>query len=347
MKFLFRLGFILLLVTTASSCNKAPVEYKHTILKFDTLIDVTIYGVDEKLAERAFADLDRDFEHYHHAWTPYEPGPLTRSNELIATGSRFSSDTSTLDLINRTRPLAEKTGNLFNPAIGKLIKLWQFHKHDDPDIRPPDAAKIAELVKARPQLSDLEQDGIRLHSRNPYVELNFGAFAKGYAADLSMQYLKSIGIHNAVIAVSGDVRVIGHHGDRGWRIGIKHPRQDAVLASIELRDNEGISTSGDYERFFMYQGKRYHHILDPRTGYPAQGTQAVTVVNESSALADVAATALFVAGPDHWQEVAKNLGVKMVMLTDSDGVIHISPAMQQRVQFIHPDETTIRVSPPL
>lgn len=339
--------YLLFLVAFITGCNQQPKEFQHTILQFDTLINVTLYDVDEKLAAQAFADLDRDFEHYHKGWTPYGPSALTRMNELIKTGEEFSVAPSVLPLITESLKLAEQTDNLYNPAIGKLIKLWQFHRHDDPDIKPPEAEQIAALVAARPQLDNLQFDGIRMRSNNPQVELNFGAFAKGYAVDKSIQHLRNMGIHNAIFAVGGDIKAIGRHGDRAWRVGIKHPRQDGVIASIDMQGEEGISTSGDYERYFFYQGKRYNHILDPRTGYPAQGTQAVTVVHQNSGLADVAATALFVAGPEHWFEIAKNLQLKLVMFIDENGKIQVTPEMMKRITFTNPDKTTFQVTPPL
>ncbi|MDQ1362472.1 MAG: FAD:protein transferase [Pseudomonadota bacterium] len=340
----FYLSFFIILF---SGCTQQPEEFHHTILQFDTLINVTLYNVDEELAARAFASLDRDFEHYQKSWTPYEPSALTRINQLIATGKTFSVAPSVLPLITQSITLSEQTGNLYNPAIGKLIKLWQFHRHEDPDIKPPQAEEIAALVAARPQLDNLQLDGIRMYSKNPLVELNFGAFAKGYAVDMSVQHLREMGIHDAVFAVGGDIKTTGRHGDRAWRVGIRHPRQEGVIASIDMQGEEGISTSGDYERFFLYQGKRYHHILDPRTGYPAQGTQAVTVVHADSAMADVAATALFVAGPEHWFDLAKKLQLKQVMFIDENGRIQVTPEMMKRLMFSHPDKTTIQITAPL
>lgn len=337
----------ILIITLVYGCTPVPKEFTHTILQFDTQINVTLYDVDEKLATQAFADLDRDYAHYQQSWTPYAPSALTRINQLIPTGEAFSVAPSVLPLITQSITLAKQTDNLYNPAIGKLIKLWQFHRHDDPDIKPPDAEKISQLVAANPQLDNLSFDGIKMRSNNPQVELNFGAFAKGYAVDTSIQHLREMGINNAIFAVAGDVKALGRHGDRAWRVGIKHPRQDGVIASIEMQGEEGISTSGDYERFFLYQGKRYHHILDPRTGYPAEGTQAVTVLHQNSGLADVAATALFVAGPEHWFELAKKLQLKYVLFIDAEGNIEVTPELMKRLVFLDPDKTTIQVTAPL
>ena len=338
------LAFTSLLLT---GCNPSAQQYQHSSLQFGTVIDITLYDVNPELAQQAFDQLDQDFEYYHNSWTPWAASSLSRINLLLPSGAGFSAGPSVIPLIVQSRELAEKTDHLFNPAIGHLINLWQFHKHEEPDIKPPDDASIQQLVRQNPRLSDLKLDGIKLSSNNPAVQLNFGAFAKGYAIDQSMDYLKSLGIKHAIINTGGDLKAIGSHGDRPWRIGIRHPRNNGIIASIETRGEESIFTSGDYERFYIHNKQRYHHILDPRTGYPARGTQSVTVIHHDSALADAAATALFVAGPNHWWQIAKNLQLKQVMLIADNGDIHISPEMKRRILLKQPDQATIIVSPAL
>jgi thiamine biosynthesis lipoprotein len=337
----------LFLFILLAGCGQKPAEFHHSILEFDTLINVTLYDVDEQVARQAFADLDRQFARYQRSWTPYEPSELTEINQRIAAGGTVRVAPSVLPLITLSIPLAEQSADLYNPAIGKLIKLWQFHRHEEPDIRPPDADRITALVAADPKLTDLRLQGDQLGCDNPQVELNFGAFAKGYAVDMAMDQLREKGIEHAIFAVGGDVKALGRRGDRAWRVGIRHPRQDAIMASLDLQGEEGVSTSGDYERYFVYQDKRYHHILDPRTGYPARGTQAVTVVHRDSALADVAATALFVAGPRHWFELARDLQLKLVMFVDENGQVQVTPELMERLEFNPAIKNAVQVTAPL
>ncbi|MDH5471870.1 MAG: FAD:protein FMN transferase [Gammaproteobacteria bacterium] len=335
------LVILTLLSSVITGCESKTAEYQREILSFGTLITVTLYDVDHDLAEKIFDHLDNDFAYFHSVWSPWEPGSLSRINSLIPTQKEFSAGPSVLPLINQSLNLAIATDHLFNPAIGKLINLWQFHKSDDPDIHPPDPEIIQALVNSNPRLTDLKINGVRIQSRNPDVQLSFGAFAKGYAIDLSVQYLKDMGIKNAIINTGGDLKAIGKHGDRNWRIAIRHPRQQDIIATIETQGEESIFTSGDYERYYMYQGKRYHHILDPRTGYPADQSQSVTVIHHDSGLADAAATAIFIAGPDKWLDIAKKLNLKQVMLIDNQGNIHVTPEMKSRLILKNPQETTL------
>ncbi len=330
-----------------SACEKTANEFHNSNLHFGTLIDITLYDVTEDQANAAFNQLDKDFAYLHAAWSPWVKGPMTRTNFLLKTGKFFSSSPSILELINKTLPIANKTEQLFNPAIGNLINLWQFHNHEDPDIQPPDEKAIAKLTKSQPQLNDIEIDGIRIRTKKPELALNFGAYAKGYAIDIEMDMLKRLGIKNAIINTGGDLKTIGSHGSRPWYIAIKHPRLNTWLAKIKTRGEESIFTSGDYERYYTYKGKRYHHILDPRTGYPAQGVQSVTVLHTDSGLADAAATALFVAGPEHWLRIAKKLQLKDVMLIDDEGAVHVTPSMKKRLTFNSQIETTLLITAPL
>ncbi len=163
--------------------------------------------------------------------------------------------------------------------------------------------------------------------------------------DLAITRLRELGIQNAIINAGGNLRAIGKHGDRPWRIGIRNPRGEGVLASIETRGDESILTSGDYERFYEYQGKRYHHIIDPRSGYPVTGVISVTVIADDAATADAASTALFVAGPQRWREIAKKLGVTQVMLIDGQGRMVVTPAMAKRVRFEVDPSPKVTVAP--
>jgi thiamine biosynthesis lipoprotein len=336
------------LVLLVSACSKDRFsEYKHTIFAFGTLIEITLYNTTEATANQVFDQLERDFHNYHASWTPWEASDLSRINTSIEAGKKVSVPGSLLPLITSSQDLYTKSDGLFNPAIGRLINLWQMHRHDEPGISPPDDVRIKNLLQQSPEMTDLQIDGTWLESSNTAVQLSLGAFAKGYAIDIALHYLQSQGIANAVINAGGDLRVIGRHGQRPWRIGIRHPRENGVIAWLDAEANESIFTSGDYERYYMYDGKRYHHIIDPRTGYPVTGTRSVTVIHDNAGTADAAATALFVAGPERWHSIALSMGIKYVMLIDSEGQIHMNPAMQNRIHLTNAATAHIIRSQPL
>lgn len=322
-----------------ASCSNKAQQHEYTIFAFGTLIEITLYDVDKKSADEVFTLLQSNYDQYHQDWSPWTEGDLAQLNQKL---KRLDSATRVpphlLPIIERSLELSEISEGLFNPAIGELINLWQFHRYREDDIRPPDAAAIAVLLRQKPGMDDLTlTDGGQIRNSNPALSLNFGAFAKGYAIGQSMKRLKEAGINNAIINAGGDLSVIGQHSERAWNIGIRHPGKDTILASIEVADGESVFTSGDYERYYYFDNRRYHHILDPRTGYPTHDARSVTVIHEDPGLADAAATALFVAGRDDWGRIAEKMGIRYVMLIDADDVIHLTSEMKDRMQLLEKD----------
>jgi thiamine biosynthesis lipoprotein len=164
---------------------------------------------------------------------------------------------------------------------------------------------------------------------------------------MAMQRLRSMGIQNAIINAGGDLNVIGSHGDRPWKVGVRHPQGGGVLAAVELADGEAIYTSGNYERYREHEGVSYSHIIDPRTGMPVWHVASVTVIDNAGARADAAATALSVAGPDDWYRIARQMGLKYVMLVDEQGGVYMNPAMAERITFENPLPQPAMLSAPL
>lgn len=327
----FRITFTFFLLLTA--CQRPVPEYDETRYLFGTLVSFTIRGVEQTKAQAAVAAVGEDFERMHTDWHAWKPGELSRLNQQLPDGEFHPVSPFLLPLIEQAGELAAQSDDLFNPAIGQLVKLWGFHSDTLPTGPPPSPHEIRALVEKQPRMADLIIQGDRIRSRNPAVSLDFGGVAKGAALDMAMQRLRSLGIQNAIINAGGDLNVIGSHGDRPWKVGIRHPQGKGVLAAVELSDGEAIYTSGNYERYREHEGVNYSHIIDPRTGMPVRHVASVTVIDTNGAKADAAATALSVAGPQHWHRIARQMGLKYVMLVDEQGRVYMTPAMAERVKF--------------
>jgi len=341
-----RLLGIFLLTALLTGCSNNGSIFQDRFFALGTLIEISIYGVDQALAARVSAQIEQDFLASHTNWHAWQPGTLVTTNRQLASMKPFTPDPSILPLLQEAGHLSQLSNGLFNPVIGRLIGLWGFHDNALPVGTLPDPATITALVQQAPTVNDITFTGTQLVNHNPAVSYDLGAFAKGYSIDRAIERLREFGIQNAIVNAGGDLRAIGRHGDRPWRIGIRHPRQKGILASLELEEDESVFTSGDYERFFEVNGKRYHHIIDPRSGWPANKTTSVTVIHDNATVADAATTALFVAGPDDWIEIAHNMHIGLAMLIDTDGIIHMTPAMQARIR-LEPDITAeIRLSEP-
>jgi thiamine biosynthesis lipoprotein len=324
------------------ACNRAddPV-YRDQFFAFGTLIDLSFHDVDTARAEQASRALEQAFTQMHSDWHAWQPGALQRVNAGLAEYGQASIDPAMAALLQEANRLSTLSNGLFNPVIGSLVALWGFHDDEPPQGPPPAADRIRQLVGQVPASTDVRVDDSAVRSRNPAVRYDLGAFAKGYAIDRGIERLKALGIRHAIINAGGDLRAIGRHGERPWRIGIRDPRKPGVLASVEPGGDESVFTSGDYERFYEYQGRRYHHIIDPRNGYPAGAAVSATVIHPLAATADAAATALFVAGPDAWPAIARQMGVKYAMLVDREGRIHMNPAMKARLEFESETDTIV------
>ncbi|TNF93456.1 MAG: FAD:protein FMN transferase [Gammaproteobacteria bacterium] len=340
--------FTVLLIGGCEQKSATHSIFHKQIFVFGTTIDITIRHPNKKLVDQAFIRLEDDFNTMHATWHPWEPGPLTRTNQLLQTGEWFTAPSSVLPLITQAQDLAIRSEHYFNPAIGKLIRLWGFHR-SDPENQDAviERAELERLQSKLPQMTDIEIDGIKIRGKHPDLQVDLGGFAKGYGIDRGIEMLQGMGIQHAIINAGGDLRAIGKHPDRTWRIGVQHPRKNAVLATIETIRDESVFTSGDYRRYYMQEGKRRHHIIDPRTGQSVAHTIAVTVIHHNAAEADAAATALMVAGPENWWDTARNMGIRYVMLLAADGSIHMNPAMAKRLQLNIADQTKIKISKPL
>jgi len=314
-------------------CNPAPTEYNDNVLAFGTFIEVSLINIAPEQSERVMEKIRKDFKYFHYAFHPFQAGPTGRINTLLAATGEFTSNPGIIPLIEKSKLYNQQSQGLFNPAVGNLIELWGYHEELTPEGPAPDAQLIKILVEKNPSMQSITVRGIRVANTNPAVKLDFGGIAKGYALDIIMQHLQNMGVHNASINTGGDLKVIGQGSNGPWNIGIQDPRGEGILASLTANDGEAVFTSGDYERFYIEAGKRYHHILDPRTGYPAQKSQSVTVVHRNAALADAAATALFIAGPEMWLAIAKSMNIEQAMLVDREGKIYITAALNDRVHF--------------
>ena len=327
-----------LLFALAGCAKETPVHREQSFV-FGTMVEVTIAGEDEARARVLAAKVLEDFDYLHRTLHAWEPGSLSRMNAVFAQSpSKAAVVPGLVTIIQDATRFSEMSGGLFNPAIGKLIKLWGF-QGDEFTPQLPDPGEIKALVQANPRMADIvfEGGGILFYSKNPAVQLDLGGYAKGYALDLAEEYLRAQGVKGALVNIGGNIIAVGSRGGQPWRVGVQHPRKPGAIASLELRDGEAIGTSGDYERYFELGGKRYCHIIDPRTGYPAQGVQAVTVLiprgNHAGTLSDVASKPAFIAGVRGWRAAAQAMGTDSAMLIDERGEVYVTAAMKKRLEF--------------
>ncbi len=276
-----------------SACS-SPTDIHDTRFIMGTLVKFTVIGGDSDQAATAITAAAHEMQRIEDAFTIYGNHPNTVKTFNTSTPGRWVSlPDEVASVLSIALQVKQQSGGAFDPALGKLNLLWGFSK-EPPSSSPPTPDAIQ---AATPPAHCIEHQGKLWRRTDARCLLDFGGIAKGYAIDRGIAILQQHGIHNAIINAGGDIRLIGRHGERPWHIGVRHPRhKNDVIATLNLQGDVSIVTSGDYERFYIYQGKRYHHLIDPKTGWPADKTESATVMATNATLADAWSTALFIRG---------------------------------------------------
>ena len=266
--------------------------------------------------------------------SPYIPdSELSRVN-AAAGGDPMVVSSELYGLVERSVALCVETGGLMDISFMPLGRIWDFRA--EPFVPPSDAqiAEVMALVDCRAIELDGEVGTLRLPA--PGMGIGLGAVAKGYAVDQASAVLSAAGFANHLINGGGDVLGRGAKPDGPWVVGVRHPRGEhgELMGRMPLRD-AAMVTSGDYERFVEVDGTRYHHIIDPRTGYPARGLVSVSVIGDSAERADAVATALLAAGPAEAERLIEVLGVEALLVL-SDGSTAISSELASQLELDGP-----------
>lgn len=328
-------------------CNKEPLYHSQSYI-FGTLVDISIYGEPEERARQLSNQIFSDFQKLHQQLHAWKPAAANQASELEQLNQAFAQSKQAVGvspllahMLREATALSVKSNGLFNPAIGHLISNWGFQRDAFSAVNIDDN-KIQSLVHANPQMTDIVVKDQQAFSSNPAVKLDFGGYAKGYALDMAADYLRRQQVKNALINIGGNVIALGQHGKKPWRVGIQHPRQPSAIATLDLPDGWAIGTSGDYQRFFTLDGKRYCHMIDPRTGYPVQHTQAVTVLippqapplTQAGVLSDVASKPIFIEPSENKAKAAAMFDIQNFMYIDQQSHITVSKNMANKLQWL-------------
>lgn len=326
--FLSMFYFILFICTFCcfSSCSNQKTVAPQTEFAFGTVCTVNLFeDGNKKLYSEIFALLN-SIEYKFS---------VNISNSEIAIINQNAGKNKTevseevFELIKFSKEMAELTDNSFNPALGSLIKLWAIGTDKQ---RVPTEEEIESVLKfCDPKNIVLEKDGEKyfVYLTEEKTQIDLGGIVKGYATDKIVEILREKNVKRAVIDLGGNIYVFGKKsetaGEENWRVGIKHPG-DSTADPVKIVEvnSTSIVTSGNYERFFIEDGVRYHHILDSKTGRPAEpGFDAVTVIYEKSTVCDVLTTAVFAGGKDlvsKLEQMEKLNGIRVIYVF-SDGTV--------------------------
>lgn len=347
---LFAPALILLMIGVLVLRDGDPGVHKRQIYVLGTQFQVTVPAdqLSEPQFSAAMGQVNTRLHAFQHLWQPQGEGALGQLNRALASSASTDVPEPLQALLGQAQQLARRSQGTFDPGIEALVRLWGF---DDPEhfrSEPPAAAAIEQALQQPHRLAEATIEDGQLIAAAPGLSLDMGGIAKGTATELALAELREAGATAALVNAGGDIQALGTRGQRPWHVAIRHPRptpERRLLAAIDLHDGEAIFTSGDYERSFDHDGQRYHHLLDPRTGRPARGAQSATVLHRDAAVADAAATAVFVAGPSGFKALVRALDLEHAMLIDNTGRALVTPALASRLEWLSDTDVQVLDAP--
>ncbi len=323
---------VALIVTFAARRRSDSDRHVDHRFMMGTIVSVTVLTPDA-LAGRAAIDAAFDEIARIEALTTRHAydSEVSRLNARVEGFVGESVSREVAQIVSRSLVVARASAGAFDITVTPLVDLWALN---DEDFSIPGESAIAAALRSVDWSAVQVDTASRTMTVQPGIAIDLDGVAKGYAVDRAVAVLEAMGIETGVVDAGGDVGFVGTPPDADvWRVGIKHPRQDGLLGVV-LLDGGGIATSGDYQRYSLVDSVRYHHILDPATGYPARGVMSVTVATERAVDADALATAVFVLGPDEGLAlIERTPGAAAVVVTsngDSVGRVLVSSGLKER-----------------
>jgi thiamine biosynthesis lipoprotein len=304
--------------------------YKYHQVAMGTAIEITLIGEDEESAHQAALQAFQEIKRIETLMSPWlDSSDVTRINR--SAGKEWVKvSPETMEVIKKAQEISELSEGGFDITVGPLTELWR--KAREKKIPPPVEDVKEKLGLVNFKNIEMDQEG-KVFLKKKGMAIDLGGIAKGYAVDRAFKLLKSLGYRNLIVNAGGDLRVGGFKNNQPWSIGIQDPRNpQKIMAKVSVTDT-AVATSGDYEKFFLYQGKRYHHIFSPKDGFPTEGCQSVTILYKDGMTADALATAVFVLGPEKGYSLCQKLDGVDYLIVDQEGKIIISPGLKDRIAF--------------
>lgn len=326
------LGVLALMPAVLSCVHKKDKVFRKSKMLMDTVVTITVVSDSDSNAEKAIDNAFAVIEKIDGLLNFYSDKSEISAINRNAGTNLVSVSPETMEVIEKATHISELTEGSFDITIGPVMELWNFHIKKKPDDR---------TIKSRLHLVDyksiaINKTGSTVYLKKNNMKIDLGGVAKGYAADKAVEELKKNGIQSGIVSIAGDIKAFGLKPDgRPWKIGIKNPRQknkdDEIIAVMELTDM-AISTSGDYERYFIEDGKRYHHLLNPKTGYPADSCQSVSIMAKDGAIADPLSTGIFIIGHERGIKLLEENKISGFMV-DKEGRIYITSDLRGRIEI--------------
>ncbi len=295
--------------------------YSDTQPIMGTRVHAEVWHEDAHVAARVLSDVMQEMRRIEAVYSPQiENSELSRLNRDAPGGWVRASD-EMLDLLAKSRQMSELTGGAFDITFASVGRYYDYREG-----RRPDSAKIDSRLEAIDyRYVELDFNKRRVRFAHPGVYVDLGGIAKGYAVDRCIGIIRASGIEQASVAAGGDSRILGDRRGEPWTVGVRDPRDASAMVAVLPLTDTAVSTSGDYERFFIEDGVRYHHILDPATGDSARESWSVTILGPETTYTDALSTSVFVLGPLAGMQLIDRLdGIDAIVIDKTGNLLYSS-----------------------
>jgi thiamine biosynthesis lipoprotein len=319
------------LIGLTSACQPTPaIQQRETRPLMGTVVDLTLEGRDPARLKQALDDAYREMTRLSDMMNHYNPNSVVSAINNAAGKQPVAVPPELMLVLKMARQVSDRSHGAFDITVGSL-KGWRFNPADP--AMPSQAEIAAQLPKINYRDVILDEAAGTVFLRQPGMRMDLGGIAKLYILDTGMKILKKHGIEHAMLNGGGDVVVNGTTQGRPWRVGIRDPHApEKLLAAIEITHGI-VASSGDYARYFLKNGQRYHHILDPRTGYPTQGLHGVTLVADTLEQVNGLGAAIMVLGAAPGKELINQTPGLSGLLVDREDKLWVSPGLEKRLRF--------------
>ena len=296
----------------------------------------TAWTADIDKADQAFAAAYAEMRRIEDLMTDWErpgqpPSDVVRINAGAGKPAPVTVSEETMQVIQASLDMSRRSEGAFDITYAAMRGLWKFDEDLEKHIPPPaEIERRRLLIDYRDVIVDAKKRTVRL--RRPGMRLGLGGIAKGYAVDRCAEVLRRHGLRDFMVQAGGDLFVAGQKGSAHWMVGVRDPRAPkGIIAKMAIQDH-AFSTAGDYERAFLLDGKRYHHIIDPKTGYPATASRGVTIFAPTAFLADALDDAVFILGPERGMALVDSYPGCSAMIVDASNKVWVSKSLEGRLE---------------
>jgi len=298
---------------------------------------LTAWTTDRAATAAAFEAVAAEFERLDALMSVWRPGSDVLRVNAAAGDRPVEVSADVREVLRVAWQVSEWTNGKFDVTFGPLADIWKFDAQNQDNSIPDDGTVAERRALVDYRQIEIDDRAGTVFLRRKGMRVHLGGIGKGYAVQRSMNILRRAGLRDFLIQAGGDLYAAGLNGDRPWRLGINDPRGPTgrSFATLDISDGT-FSTSGDYARFFIKDGVRYHHLLDPATGKPARGCRSVTIVADDPQVADGLSTGVFILGPTEGMALIERLpDVEGIIVTARNEVL-VSTGLKDKLTMIAP-----------